>query len=53
MADDVLTEVASKIDAALDKANAGLRDDFPEGLAEAIAGSIQSRKASLQIGIGG
>lgn len=53
LAEDVLAEVGSKIEAALDKTIAGLGGDFPEGLAEAIAGGIQSRKASLQIGIGG
>jgi serine/threonine-protein kinase HipA len=53
LAEDVLAEVGSKIEAALDKTIAGLGDDFPRGLAETIADVIQSRTASLQIGIGG
>lgn len=53
LAEDVLAEVGSKIEAALDETIAGLGGDFPEGLAEVIADGTQSRTASLQIGIGG
>lgn len=53
LAEDVLAEFGSKIEAALDKTYAGLGGDFPRGLAETLADGVQSRTASLKIGIGG
>ena len=47
LAEDVLSDVASKLEAALDTTLAALPDGFPQPLAEAIANGIRRRSAVL------
>jgi serine/threonine-protein kinase HipA len=48
LAEDVLSDVAAKLEPALDKTLAGLPDGFPQPLAEAIVAGVQGRAATFQ-----